>query len=629
MATVTLNDLFPLSHDGKMIHAENSSGELVHVDEVPNGLKCKCTCSGCGGKLIAKNKGKLQDHHFAHIAETVDYICKSAGETALHKEAKKYLAESLELTLPELKVTDGKFVEIIPEGIHRFQKAELEKPDGQITPDVVVWRNRNKKLFVEFKVTHPCDEYKIAKIKALNVGAIEIDLNEYRELPISELSSIILHEAKRKWLHSPKTAEMHEEIGKKKIAEHGRNLIQSDKLAVSQNKKLHPSQEGENKHEVIWRGRKLGANFIGFEIGLEGCFLVRTAEWQSALVEYAIKHPNKFFDSQDLFEFLLDMNYVSTEFENVSDDVIKLVKEKNSEFQRPTEIIQKFLNRSNAFEKSNNHLKDKWRLRPEINSFFTKLAKQKKNEADRLLYLREIVKAILDAIPAEEKASFNFEIWLNQIISGHDYSMRLALGKSTDEWSNLAYELSELTSPEWPSRFGHINDFGLPVKMEIDRRLEVRRIKSEQKAIDEKERLRIEGVNRVKVLRRASEQKLGAESNLFLTTAIKSLDGLAPIVAAENSELLYQKAFTALQWKVHELDSLRAKLADHESQKVKLFNQVLSYCNDHDTAFNWCKCTNALTGSMRPNEYCTSETRRIEAYDVFVKAHKKKIKRLT
>lgn len=35
-----------------------TSGQVMHVDDVPNGKQCECICKNCGGHLLAKNKGK-------------------------------------------------------------------------------------------------------------------------------------------------------------------------------------------------------------------------------------------------------------------------------------------------------------------------------------------------------------------------------------------------------------------------------------------------------------------------------------------------------------------------------------------------------------------------------------------
>lgn len=59
------------------------TGELVHVDDAPNGKACGCVRPdpGCGQPLIARNNGKKRIHHFAHIGG----ICAWSAEYLLAK----------------------------------------------------------------------------------------------------------------------------------------------------------------------------------------------------------------------------------------------------------------------------------------------------------------------------------------------------------------------------------------------------------------------------------------------------------------------------------------------------------------------------------------------------------------
>ncbi|MFC6491593.1 hypothetical protein [Ancylobacter dichloromethanicus] len=135
--------------------------------------------------MVAK-KGDLQAHHFAHHFDRHGASCTSAGETALHKFAKQVLDERLEIALPELLISHRDDTEVVVRATRLgFDEAVLETKDGSIVPDVVLVL-RDRRLIVEFKVTHPCDDVKIARIRAMNVGAIEIDLSAYRDRALDE-----------------------------------------------------------------------------------------------------------------------------------------------------------------------------------------------------------------------------------------------------------------------------------------------------------------------------------------------------------------------------------------------------------------------------------------------------------
>lgn len=181
--------------------AEDEHGHLVTISDAPRGLACKCTCPGCGRQMVAR-KGDEIAHHFAHVG-VAGLTCTSAGETALHKFAKQVLNERLEFMLPPRKVTEaGEDEVVVPAGIRKFDKTILERKTGAVIPDVVLLK-RGRPLIIEFMVTHECGPEKIAEIKRLDIGAIEIDLSPYRDMKLGELADIILFKAERNWLHNP------------------------------------------------------------------------------------------------------------------------------------------------------------------------------------------------------------------------------------------------------------------------------------------------------------------------------------------------------------------------------------------------------------------------------------------
>lgn len=73
-----------------ILQALTADKKSAYIDDVPNGKKCACLCAECGGSLVAKNKGKIKVHHFAHASGNDNIKC---SQTALHLLAKAIIVE--------------------------------------------------------------------------------------------------------------------------------------------------------------------------------------------------------------------------------------------------------------------------------------------------------------------------------------------------------------------------------------------------------------------------------------------------------------------------------------------------------------------------------------------------------
>lgn len=153
--------------DAYLTYAVGEKGHLVHVDDVPNGEACGCTCPECDSKLIAKNKGQHNQHHFAHVGGN---DCVRAVESALHLMAKEILSEGKKIMLPRYPLQVG--------GVRLFQSVDVESYDKELSlrPDCV-GDTAGQKLWVEFKRSHEVDTDKAAKIKSAKIECVEIDIN--------------------------------------------------------------------------------------------------------------------------------------------------------------------------------------------------------------------------------------------------------------------------------------------------------------------------------------------------------------------------------------------------------------------------------------------------------------------
>lgn len=156
-------------------------GQLVHIDEVSNGLACGCSCPGCGERMVAK-QGPKTVHHFAHEGGS---DCAGGLQTALHRAAKAILSQEKRMRLPELKVLEeakdgaGRTHEasrtLAPKTI-AFDKVIDETRFGSVVPDIM-GKIGDRTLLVEVAVHHFVDEAKLAKLREAGVACVEIDLS--------------------------------------------------------------------------------------------------------------------------------------------------------------------------------------------------------------------------------------------------------------------------------------------------------------------------------------------------------------------------------------------------------------------------------------------------------------------
>lgn len=116
-----------MNNNTKFIYAVNKEGKLQHIDKVANGLQCECFCPYCHHEpLVAKNNGKIKDHHFSHASGNA---CDYAYESMLHLLAKEKIQGAF------LKVVSFKIAFTFYEICSKKQKCIFTKFEGQYDPN--------------------------------------------------------------------------------------------------------------------------------------------------------------------------------------------------------------------------------------------------------------------------------------------------------------------------------------------------------------------------------------------------------------------------------------------------------------------------------------------------------------
>lgn len=175
-------------------YALGQEGMLVHVESVPNGKNCGCVCPYCGNELIAKNKGKYREPHFAHK----DDICTRFHETTLHQLAKEIIKEEKTVMLSAYKSLKAEQV--------RFKEMEIEerKDVSSLQPDCAGATDDGIRIHIEIFVTHKVDERKKEKIEMNDINSMEIDIPDDFPQDREKLKDFIEnHSDGRIWINYP------------------------------------------------------------------------------------------------------------------------------------------------------------------------------------------------------------------------------------------------------------------------------------------------------------------------------------------------------------------------------------------------------------------------------------------
>ena len=138
-------------------------------------------------------KGEVCRHHFRHHAD--GSTCSGGQETALHILAKDIIMQAASIRLPGDDIRD-------------IVLAELEPVLDEVRPDVVIHTSKGR-VAIEIAVEHRTGEAKVARLAAMKLAAVEIDISVYRGVLMSaeELSEAVLSTAARHWLRVRKDRE--------------------------------------------------------------------------------------------------------------------------------------------------------------------------------------------------------------------------------------------------------------------------------------------------------------------------------------------------------------------------------------------------------------------------------------
>ena len=195
--------------------------KLVSIEEIPvekKGLRCACTCPGCGQPLIAR-LGEKKRKHFGHKSGSACNI-EHAQQTALHMIAKEIIEQEKQFAFPcyHISLTDISWdkrsdeLYALPRSLEyrksysaKCTSVLLEKKVSDFVPDIVV-DIQGRTCLIEIAVTHFVDETKQKKISEVGLPVVEVDLSAFIGQPITRemiRDVLVTQITNKKWLYNP------------------------------------------------------------------------------------------------------------------------------------------------------------------------------------------------------------------------------------------------------------------------------------------------------------------------------------------------------------------------------------------------------------------------------------------
>lgn len=557
--------------------------------------------------MVAK-KGPIQTHHFAHHSDRNGRSCLSAGETALHKFAKAILDQRLEIALPDMVVSSDGDREVVVQAMRlSFDRAILETKDAAIVPDVIL-ELRDRRLIVEFKVTHPCDDVKIARIRAMNVGAIEIDLSQYRDRPLDEIGDDILYKASRTWLHNPREPDARQRLAQRALQRAEDREREVEEYRAKYRHRRPAANAGDGACENALRRNGLN-KLINLEVDGAGCFTVALAEWQSAIVLDLLASREPPFRTRNALTGLVRRGWVDPQFQLVTDDVAAAIKESGLPFASPAKAIEGYLRQLEQLGFVHSARSEIWRASSSVRSKIQEAEDLRARPAKRLAEIREIVKQQLDGLPEEETGSFAFETWVNAARPECPVPIVDAIHGSDSEWESLCQDVSNIRTNIRFSPQVDLSLFGLPCDGELARALERKRQQAEERERAKREKERADADARVTQLKTRALRDIGDLAGIWLVTGNQALDGLSPLEAASNVTG-FGPAITALDRRVRELAI--EEQARRRKQKAVAELEALARTRYYDPALAdlWMRSSRHELAGKSPSEFTHDDATR-------------------
>lgn len=597
----------------RLIYAwRQSDGAYVRVTDVPSGLDedLRCPAPSCRAPLVARKGRSGRTEHFAHHAGRAR-ICEAGRETSAHLLAKDILAEQLWLWLPPVVAEfDGERIEVAPARKLVFGKAVLEDRLGDLIPDVVLHLG-DRRLLVEVRVTHGCDDAKIAKLKARALPTVEIDIRKAQHGSHEAITAAILETGKREWLHN---ARQDDALATLRARSAERNRAATDALRARARGIAGTAADPASTPEGQAALRRLddldlAATLLRPDLATR-VFRVPDAEWQALvagrvlIADYADDLDGS-FGVGHIFRWACGAGLIRDGLAPQWDaGLLEAVLAEDPGFRTATASLLQYLKSLETTGLLEVAGKQRWRRAEAFRRDIKGRLEAVRERSERRTTAQQMVKSLL-AIAADESEGFDFEAWASNRIPPFGADLEAII--RSDDWRRLHVGLRDLP---WTLRYGAETapdaTFGLPVEKTLRSALEGfqhRKLEAEQARLDARQKA---AEARLDAVRRAFAQVMPGD-------AVEScLDGRFK----DREETIRAEALggdegrdRALNWAAARFRQQTRQQRDKDiaaEYRARLETAAIGRL-DAQKGRLWCATANGALGGQRPQAYCISE----------------------
>lgn len=449
----------------------------------------------------------------------------------------------------------------------------------------------------------------------MDVGAIEIDLSNYRDHRLNDIGNQILYDAPRVWLYNPREREAREKLQDRARERAEERQKQIGRLSGLYRHRTPSRKSGNGACETAARKAGLG-DLINLPIEGAGCFAVPVAEWQAAVLLRLVSGEDKVFRTRNGTATLRQRGWVERRFADISDEVSSALKENGVPFNSPPKAVEAYLQQLEQRGLVISGATETWRMSDMLRRRIEEARELRERPHRRKSDMCDLVGDILSRIPQEETASFTFEDWWKLALPGRGYSPFEAAQFNEGDWQTFRHELFNIPTQIRFSPRETLDLMGLPYQSVLDRAIE-------QKRFDEKERerarlakLEADKAARLVNLRDRASKNICSEAEIWINTSNKWTGGRSPLEAAISGETGYEDALRSLDRRVEEI-AAQQRGAERKAKAVTALEAVAySRYYDPNRAALWMRSKLRELGGKSPEEFTKDDATRQRCVDL-------------